>query len=96
MTDFPCEAATQHSCFLCGIDLSRKCSHNFNKGGKSAILADLFMTNVFIKKAKQARPVEPRLMQVKLDWSSRFQRSRFLENFKALAGLEENLDQTVS
>ena len=47
------------------------------------------------KLEKQARPVEPRLMQVKLDWSSRFQRSRFLENFRALAGLEENLDQTV-
>ena len=44
---------------------------------------------------KQARPVEPRLMQVKLNWSSRFQRSTFLENFRALAGLKENLDQTV-
>ena len=54
--------------------------------------------NSFIQKPlkrEQARPVEPRLMQVKLDWSSRFQRSRFLENFRALAGLEENLDQKV-
>ena len=47
-----------------------------------------------IQNRRQASPVEPRLMQVKLDWS-RFQRSRFLENFRALAGLEENLDQTV-
>ena len=34
-------------------------------------------------------------MQVKLDWFSGFQRSRLLENFRALACLEENFDQTV-
>ena len=58
-------------------------------------MKDCPMNNPRKKCIEQARPVEPRLMQVKLDWSSRFQRSRFLENFRALTGLEENLDQTV-